>query len=813
MKENNLKTQDIITAPLEEVLHNSMMPYAEYVIMERALPRVEDGLKPVQRRILFTMQELGITPDKPHRKCARIVGDCLGKYHPHGDTSVYDALVRLAQPFSVRAPLVDGHGNFGSIDGDSAAAMRYTEARMTPLALEMLRDLNKNTVPFRLNFDDTLKEPDILPSRFPNVLVNGASGIAVGLATNIPTHNLKEAINASVFLMENPDATLDQIMQIMPAPDFPTGGQLLDTPSIKEAYETGRGKLTMRAKVHFEKGRAGRRLICITEIPYQINKAQMLEKILKLSSEKKAALGCISDIRDESDRSGLRAVIEIRKEADPKLVLGYLYKYSDLQTTFGVNMVVIADGKPQQMGLKDILSHYIKHQKCIVTQRTKFDLEQAKARAHILEGLIIAVDNLDEVISLIRSSKNGKEAKGKLIARFSFTDAQAQAILDLRLQRLTGLEILELRREFKEIKKKINELESILKSEKKLIAVIKKEMLEIADKFGDDRRTEIVKENKRLKEAVEQDEIPVPEATVVLINNSWQIRRVQPKTMEKLTPAENAQEIIKYSFKTMTDSFLYLFTNKGNCFRLIIESIEETNKPKDRGVSVGGLIAGLEDGEAPVSAFCFNAQDLPQLNDFMFFTKKGYIKRSASEEYDINRSRFIAVKLAKGDELYSAQLLKPQADVILLSRYAMLIRFSQTEVPVTGRVTKGVCAMKLSKNDEIVYGAQITSEEELLIVSERGYAKKIMESFIDAQHRNGKGSKAFAFYKNASNGSYIAAASLAKPNSIITVLQEDGNIASISSEEIPYQNLQDRGRNIVMALMDNTVNDIKVSDN
>ena len=809
----NLEEQNIITAPLEEVLHNSMMPYAEYVIMERALPKVEDGLKPVQRRILFTMQELNITPDKPHRKCARIVGDCLGKYHPHGDTSVYDALVRLAQPFSVRAPLVDGHGNFGSIDGDTAAAMRYTEARMTALALEMLRDLNKNTVPFKLNFDDTLKEPDILPSRFPNVLVNGASGIAVGLATNIPTHNLKEAINASIFLMENPNASLDEIMQIMPAPDFPTGGQLLDTPAIKEAYETGRGKLTMRAKVHFEKGRSGRHLICITEIPYQVNKAQMLEKILKLSSEKKAALGCISDIRDESDRNGLRAVIEIRKEADPKLILGYLYKYSDLQTTFGVNMVVIADGKPQQMGLKEILNHYIKHQKHVVTQRTKFDLEQAKARAHILEGLIIAVDNLDEVLSLIRSSKNGKEAKEKLIARFAFTDIQAQAILDLRLQRLTGLEILELHREFEEIQKKIRELESILKSDKKLISVIKKEMQEISEKFGDERRTEIVKENKRLKAAVEQDEIPVPEPAVVLINNSWQIKRMQLKALEKITPAENAQEITKYSFRTMTDCFLYLFTNKGNCFRLPIEDIEETNKPKDRGVSVGGLVAGLEDDEMPVTAFCFNPEEVLQLPDLMFFTKKGFVKRSASKEYDINRGRFIAAKLAKGDELRSVQLLRPQDDILVLSKNAMLIRFSQEEVPVTGRSTRGVCAIKLAKGDELLYGAQIESEDELLIVSERGYAKRIMESFIDTQHRNGKGLRAFAFYKNASNGSYAAAAALAKPNSIVTIMQEEGDILSLSSDEIPYQNLQDRGRNIVMALMDNTVSGIKTQDN
>ncbi|HHU02611.1 MAG TPA: DNA topoisomerase 4 subunit A [Christensenellaceae bacterium] len=807
------KNEDIIIAPLEEVLHNSMMPYAEYVIMERALPRVEDGLKPVQRRILYTMQELGITPDKPHRKCARIVGDCLGKYHPHGDSSVYDALVRLAQPFSLRNTLVDGHGNFGSIDGDSAAAMRYTEARMTPLALEMLRDLNKDTVPFRLNFDDTLKEPDLLPSRFPNVLVNGASGIAVGLATNIPTHNLRETINACIYYMENPTATLDEIMEILPAPDFPTGGQLLDTPEIREAYETGRGKLTLRAKVHVEKGRAGRHLLCITEIPYQVNKAQMLEKILKLSSEKKAALGSIYDIRDESDRTGLRAVVELKKDADPLLVLGYLYKYSDLQVTFGVNMVMIAEGKPQQLGLIEVIEHYIAHQKNVVTKRTQFDLEQAKSRAHILEGLIRAVDNLDEVIALIRSSKNGKEAKERLIERFAFTAVQAQAILDLRLQRLTGLEILELRKEYEQILVKIKELELILKSERKLISVIKKEMKAIADEFGDDRRTEIVKENKKLKAQVELDEIPVPEQTVVIITYNWQLRRMLPKAFEKIASPENAQELVRYTFRAMTDEYLYIFTNMGNCFRLLVEQIEESNKPKDRGISIGGLIAGLDEGEIPVSIFCTPAEDIEHMPDLLFFTKKGYIKRSIAKEYDINRSKFIAIKLGKGDELISVSNMQDDKDVIVLTRKAMLIRFPQDEVPSTGRATRGVAAIKLNTEDSLCFGAMFGEGDELILVSERGYAKRIMSSFIDVQHRAGKGSRAFAFYKNASNGSYIAAQGVISSQSIVTLLQTQDNMTPISSDEIAYQALPDRGRNITMALMDNVVCDMFIEGN
>ena len=454
----------ILDINMEDVMHNSMMPYAEHVILERALPRVEDGLKPVQRRILYTMMELGTTPDKPHRKCARIVGDCLGKYHPHGDSSVYGALVHMAQDFSMRCPMVDGHGNFGSIDGDGAAAMRYTEARMTPLAMEMLRDIEKDTVPFRLNFDDTLKEPDMLPARFPNLLVNGANGIAVGLATNIPTHNLGEAVRAVIAQMENPDITLDELMKILPGPDFPTGGVLLCNEEIRRGYETGKGKLTLRARVNIEDGPSGRKLLVITEIPYQINKAAMLEKIQKLSEDKKVALGGIYDIRDESDRTGMRAVIELKRDVDPLRTLSYLYKYSDLQVTFGVNMVAIVGGKPKQLSLKELIASYIDYQKQVVTRRTEYELKQAKARAHVLEGLMIALDNLDEVIALIRASKSPKEARIGLMERFALTEIQAQAILDMRLQRLTNLEVEALRKEYADILKLIARLEVILKS-------------------------------------------------------------------------------------------------------------------------------------------------------------------------------------------------------------------------------------------------------------------------------------------------------------------------------------------------------------
>ena len=521
---------EIIQRPMDEVMHISMIPYAEHVILERALPRVEDGLKPVQRRILFTLNELGVTPDKPHKKCARIVGDCLGKYHPHGDSSVYDAMVRMAQPYSMRGLLVDGHGNFGSIDGDSAAAMRYTEARMAPLALEMLRDIDKDTVPFSFNFDDTLKEPDMLPARYPNLLVNGASGIAVGLATNIPPHNLREAIDAAILLMDKPNATTKEIMQVMPAPDFPTGGRLIRNEEIERAYETGRGKLTLRAKVHFEEGSAGRKLIVITEVPYQVPKAAMLEKILRLSEEKKSLLGGIYDIRDESDRTGLRAVIELRRDVDPMAILAVLYKYSDLQVTFGVNMVAIAEGRPMQLGVKALLSYYIDHQKRVVTRRTRYELEQARAREHILAGLMVAVNHLDEVIALIRASKSPKEAKEQLMNRFGLTDVQAQAILDMRLQRLTGLEILALRKEYEEILRTIARLEGILKSERKLIAVIRSEMSEIRERFGDERRTEISEDDAHEMPVVETK--PVAEDTAIVRLRDGQLRRMSPRMVD-----------------------------------------------------------------------------------------------------------------------------------------------------------------------------------------------------------------------------------------------------------------------------------------
>ena len=803
--------ENILSVPMEEVMHMSMIPYAEHVIMDRAIPRVEDGMKPVQRRILFTMNELGITPDTPYRKCARIVGDCLGKYHPHGDSSVYDALVRLAQDFSMRGTLVDGHGNFGSVDGDSAAAMRYTEARMTPLAMLMLRDIDKDTVPFRLNFDDTLKEPDMLPASFPNLLVNGAGGIAVGLATNIPPHNLRESINAVIAQIDNPDITVDELMQILPAPDFPTGGILLNTPELRAAYETGRGKLLLRAKTHIEDGTAGRKLIVITEIPYQVNKSAMLEKILRLSEEKKAALGCIYDIRDESDRTGMRAVIELRRDADVDKVLAYLFKYSDMQVTFGVNMVAIADGKPRLLSLRRMIRYYIRHRKNVITARTQYELDKAKARAHILEGLMIAVDNLDEVIQLIRKSENPKAAKAGLMERFGLTDIQAQAILDMRLQRLTGLEILALRKEYAELLKTIAELEAILKDEKKLMNVIKKELRAVADQFGDDRRTTIEEVHNVVEALVKEEK--VAEEALVTFSREGYLRRSWPKA-KKAAQTEDGQpdDPPVYSFETDTDHTLFFFTNIGNCYQLNVGALPEMNKPKDRGSLLSGVLAGLENGEEPVYLMCATAEELNSLPDLLFVTSRGQLKRSAASEYAVKRSKFGALNLREGDSLHAVLSLDVSSDVLMISETGMCIRFHADQVPAMGRVSGGVKGMTLDPSDRILWVGQPAAADQLLLLTERGFGKRVPYTDYEPQARGGKGVKTFYYQKSGSNGTRIAGVALiTAPGQTVVIHQKTSQPTQLSADEIILQSKQDRGMPYVMALMDDTVTGVSLA--
>ena len=802
-------TPDIIQMPLEDVMHQSMMPYAEHVILERALPRVEDGLKPVQRRILYTMMELGNTPDKPHRKCARIVGDCLGKYHPHGDTSVYDALVRMAQDFSMREPLVDGHGNFGSIDGDSPAAMRYTEARMAPLALQMLRDIDKDTVNFSLNFDDTLKEPDVLPARYPNLLVNGASGIAVGLATNIPPHNLREVIAAVSLRIDRPKAGLDDFMQVLPAPDFPTGGVLLRTPEIRAAYETGRGKLTLRARAHIEPGPAGRSLICITEVPYGVNKADMLSKILKLSEEKKALFSCIYDIRDESDRTGLRAVVEIKKDHDAQKALQRLYKYSDLQVTFGVNMVAVKDGKPMQLGLLALLDAFIDHQKNVVTRRSRYDLENARARAHVVEGLIHAVDVLDEVIKTIRASKNGKEARERLCAQFGFTEIQAQAILDLRLQRLTGLEILALREERARLLKTMAELEGVLQNEKKLLSVIKKELNEIGAQFGDARRTTLLDESEAaLPSQEEEEDAPAPEDAVVLYTRGGQLRRMPPRIYEKLDLSAQESDMPRFLLRTQTDHTLLFFTDRGQCYMLPVAAINESLRPKERGVALTGILSGFEADESCVRLLSVAPGALERMDDFVFITRGGQVKRTTAAEYAVRRQRFAAVNVKEDDRVVAVCGCTPGADVALITRMGMAIRFAADAVPQQGRTAAGVKGISLAAGDAVLWGGMLANSDQAILFSECGYAKRVPGAMLDPQGRAGKGVRIFPFNKNGSTGSYVAAAMEISAVRDFTVKQKGGMLTPMSSEAIACQGLGDKGKPAVIALMDDVVTDL-----
>ena len=791
----------IIIRSMDDVMHQSMMPYAEHVILERALPRVEDGLKPVQRRILYTMMELGLSPDKPHRKSARIVGDCLGKYHPHGDSSVYDAMVRMSQDFNMRVPMVDGHGNFGSMDGDSAAAMRYTEARMTPAAMQMLRDIERDTVKFSLNFDDTLKEPDLLPGRLPNLLINGSNGIAVGLTTSIPPHNPTEAIDAVIARIKDPEIGLDKLLEIMPCPDFPTGGYLIDSPEIRAAYETGRGKLINRAKTHFEELKNGKTNIVITEFPYQVNKASALEKILALVQQKsKSAFAGISDIRDESDRTGIRAVIEVKKDFDAQRVLNALFKYSDLQKTVSVIMVAIADGKPKMLSLTELIDYYIKHQDDVVTRRCQNELEQAERRSHILEGLTIALLNIDEVIALIRASKSPKEAKVGLMERFELTQLQAEAILDLRLQRLTNLEQLEIEKEFNDIKKQIKKLKEILASKKKLHALIIDELTEIREKFASERRTQLIGDDGEEVDKEAREAISEP-ATVMLLTDN-RIRRFQPKLV---TPEVLAAEKPLAIFPSSTERSLRMLTSHGALITLSVGDIPET-KPDKKPTNLASIVE-MEGDERIIAAF----DDLFERGLMFFYTAQGMVKCTEAKEYVTRTKRIAAINLKEGDSVLAVEYIPEPADgesVILVSEHAMSIRFAADSVPTTGRASAGVKGMKLDDGDRVIFASHIIDEGELLTVSDRGYMKRSFVFDHDIQGRNGKGLQCFGFKKNGSNGTRLAAVMHVTVPVELTIIQKSGQETVINSEDVRIEARAGKGEPVVMALMDDVVAEI-----
>lgn len=771
-----------------------MLPYAEYVILDRALPRVEDGLKPVQRRILYTMYDMGLTPDKPHKKSARIVGECMGKYHPHGDSSVYDAMVRMAQDFNMRMTLVNGHGNFGSVDGDPAAAMRYTEARLEPLALELLRDIEKDTVRFTLNFDDSLKEPETLPGRFPNLLVNGASGIAVGLATNIPPHNLGEVIDGVVAYIDNPRIKLFEMMKYIKAPDFPTGGYIV-AGELLQAYETGRGKIGIRAKVSIEEGDNDKKLIVISELPYQVNKARLLAKIADLREEKKDLLGGISEITDESDRNGMRAVIKVKKDADADKILNALYKYTDLECSFGINMVAIADGKPQQMGLLDIIGHYVAYQREVILRRTKFDLAQAKERCHILEGLIIAVRNIDEVIKIIKTSESVPAARQRLRDRFDLSEKQAQAILDLRLARLTKLEVYKLEQELEELKKLIARLTAIVESKKLQMNVVKEELKEVKKQFKSERKSSLVFDVSDIKVEKFDDVRPVEKCALVYTAADT-VKVVAEKNFnmsdKNLNERSSLNDVYKLILKTSTDKIVYSFTNMGNCYKIDFEDVE-LGKLKDKGMPYKKLCPDALDGEKPI-AFYEVGEKLPK-GSLLFYSKLGYVKKSDWKEYNILKYAFQACKVNEGDELIGIETDDPEPTTTLffVTEQGMCLNAYKNDIPTQGRVSAGVRGISLSEGDKVVFAGQIDGEGEIIVATDGNTYKKVIASQIDPMARYRKGVRIVDLGK----GRKVAYADYVTMPYKIAVQMDDGSLVQADTEDdITIEDRTTKGKNI-----------------
>ncbi len=732
---------------LKKTMEQDYIDYAMSVISARALPDVRDGLKPVQRRILYSMIELNNGPDKPHRKCARIVGDTMGKYHPHGDSSIYEALVKLAQEWNTRYPLVDGHGNFGSIDGDGAAAMRYTEARLTKISMEMLADINKDTVDFIPNFDETEKEPTVLPSRYPNLLVNGASGIAVGMATNIPPHNLKEVTDAAVKIIDNRinedrETEIDEILNIVKGPDFPTGAEILGKAGIEEAYRTGRGKIRVRAISDIEPMANGKQRIVVTELPYMVNKALLIQKIADLVKNKR--VDGITDLRDESSREGMRVVIELRRDANANVILNNLYKHTQLEDTFGVNMLALVKGQPKVLNLLDMLKYYIKHQEDVVTRRTKYDLNQAEKRAHILEGLLIAIDNIDEVIKIIRGSKSVADAKTALMERFGLTDVQAQAIVDMRLKALTGLEREKLEAEYKELMEKIAEFKAILADPKKLLSVIREEMQVISLKYSDDRRTKI---GAAVGEIADEDLIKV-ENTVIAMTHLGYIKRMTEsnfhaqnrggKGIKGMQTIED--DYIEDLLMTTTLHYIMFFTNKGRVYRLRTYQIPEAGRTA-RGVAIVNLLQ--LDGDEKVTAI-IPIREYSDKKYLIMVTKNGMIKKTAETEYEnIRKNGIIAMTLKDDDELIEVKTTDDTRDIFMVSKLGMCIRFKDTDVRGTGRSSMGVRGMNLSAGDEVVGMQMNTQGKSLLIVSENGLGKRTDIDEFTVQKRGGKGVKCY----------------------------------------------------------------------
>ena len=770
---------------LKKTMEESYIDYAMSVIASRALPDVRDGLKPVQRRVLFSMIELNNGPDKPHRKCARIVGDTMGKYHPHGDSSIYGALVNLAQEWSTRYPLVDGHGNFGSVDGDGAAAMRYTEARLSKISMEMLADINKNTVDFSPNFDETEKEPEVLPARFPNLLVNGTSGIAVGMATNIPPHNLREVIQAVVKIIdniveENRETEMDEILKIVKGPDFPTGATILGTRGIEEAYRTGRGKIRVRAVSNIETLPNGKSRITVTELPYMVNKARLIEKIADLVKEKK--IDGITDLADHSSREGMCICIDLRRDVNANVILNQLYKHTQLQDTFGVIMLALVNNQPKVMNLMEILKYYLAHQEDVVTRRTRYDLNKAQERAHILEGLLKALDNIDEVIRIIRGSENTQVAKQRLMERFELTDAQAQAIVDMRLRTLTGLEREKLEGEYKELMERIRKLQAILADRNMLLRVIRQEILEIAEKYGDDRRTSIGFDEFDISM---EDMIP-NENTVITMTNLGYIKRMTVdnfrsqnrggKGIKGMQTIED--DYIEELLMTTTHHFLMFFTNMGKVYRLKAYEIPEAGRTA-RGTAIINLLQ-LQPGEKITAVIPINEY---RKGEYLFMaTKKGLVKKTPITDYEnVRKTGLAAISLRDEDELIEVKFTDNRKDIILVTKFGQCIRFHETDVRTTGRVSMGVRGINLGDDDEVI-GMQLNTQGDyLLIVSEKGLGKRTSVGEFTVQNRGRKGVKCYKITEKTGN---VVGVKAVNDDNEIMLITTEGIVIRISCSDI-----------------------------
>ena len=777
----NLEDSKLIRHEIHDEMKNSYIDYAMSVIVGRALPDVRDGMKPVHRRILYGMSQLGVTPDKPYKKSARIVGEVMGKYHPHGDSSIYDAMVRMAQDFSMRYPLVDGHGNFGSIDGDSAAAQRYTEARMSHFSLQMLRDIDKDTVDFVPNFDGEEKEPVVLPSRYPNLLVNGSNGIAVGMATNIPPHNLGDTIDATVHLIDHPDASVDDLIPLIKGPDFPTGARILGKSGIREAYRTGQGKIKVRACCEIQETSRGRSQIVVTEIPYMVNKARLIERIAELVKDK--SIDGISEIRDESNREGMRIVIELKRDANPQITLNKLYKHTALQQNFSAIMIALVDGQPKTLNLKEILHEYLKFQKEVVTRRTKFDLKKAEARAHILEGLRIAIDNIDEIIRIIRSAYN--DAKERLMERFGLDDIQAQAILDMRLARLQGLEREKIEKEYQELQERIFYYRSLLADDGKLMGVIKDELLEIKAKYGDERRTRI----ERDVDDLDDEDLIEDETVAVTLTHLGYIKRVPADTYKPqkrggkgitgLTTRNN--DFVKDLIMTSTHDWLMFFTNTGKAYKMKAYQVPEASRTARGTPAINFLnLMQRERITAVIPVKNFEAED----RYLIAVTKQGIVKKTALNLFDTHRQNgIIAISLKDGDQLIDIKVSSGDNDVILVTKEGKSIRFNEDEVRPMGRNARGVRGINLEDEDEVVSMDLVGRGKKLLVVTENGYGKRTAVSDYKRQTRGGKGMLTYDKSRFDKTG-YLIGAICVDDEDEVMLINSDGVVIRIKATDV-----------------------------